>query len=349
MPVLLLQHGGLTSLTGKTGLALLRYRRGPIAAVIDPDHAQGSLAEITGIDRPVPIVSDLAAAMTHRPAVAVVGLAPSGGVLPAPLRRDALAALQAGLNLASGLHTQLGEDPEFKAACCHAGQWIWDLRQEPPTVQVGQARAAALCCKRVLAVGTDMAVGKMSACLALQAAAERHKTVCRFVGTGQAGILISGRGVPLDAVRVDYAAGVVEAAVLEAGSGVSEQDLLVVEGQGSLCHPGSTATLPLMRGSQPTALLMVHRAGQSTIGRLPEVPLPPLKECISLCESLAAIARPRGAGPPPRVQALALNTAELSAEEAQRAIESCQDALGLPCDDPIRNRADGLLKVFLNR
>ena len=348
MPLLLLQHGGLTSLTGKTGLALLRHRQGPIAAVIDPDHAQGSLAEITGIDRPVPIVRDLAAAMTHRPAVAVVGLAPSGGVLPDPLRRDALAALQAGLNLASGLHTQLGEDPEFKAAC-HAGQWIWDLRREPPTVQVGQARAAALSCKRVLAVGTDMAVGKMSACLALQAAAERHKTVCRFVGTGQAGILISGRGVPLDAVRVDYAAGAVEAAVLEAGTGLSEQDLLVVEGQGSLCHPGSTATLPLMRGSQPTALLMVHRALQTTIGRLPEVPLPPLQECVSLCESLAAIARPQGAGPAPKVQALALNTAGLSAEEAQRSIRSCEDALGLPCDDPIRNQADGLLEVFLNR
>ena len=345
MPALLLQHGGLTSLTGKTGLALLRHRRGPIAVVIDPDHVNGSLAEITGIDRKVPIVRDLAAALPYRPAVAVVGLAPSGGALPDPVRRDALAALQAGLSLASGLHTQLGEDPDFQAAC-QAGQWIWDLRREPPTVQVGQARASALHCKRVLAVGTDMAVGKMSACLALQAAAERRNLLCRFVGTGQAGILISGRGVPLDAVRVDYAAGAVEAAVREAGSGLSERDLLVVEGQGSLCHPGSSATLPLMRGSQPTALLMVHRAGQSTIGRLPEVPLPPLKECISLCESLAAIARPRGLGPSPKVLALALNTAELSAEEAQRCIHSCQDELGLPCDDPIRNRADGLLKAF---
>ena len=96
MPVLLLQHGGLTSLTGKTGLAMLRHRRGPIAAVIDPDHAHGSLAEITGIDRTVPLVPDLAASLRYRPAVAVVGLAPSGGVLPEPLRRDALAALQAG-------------------------------------------------------------------------------------------------------------------------------------------------------------------------------------------------------------------------------------------------------------
>ena len=316
-----------------------------IAVVIDPDHANGSLAEITGIDRKVPIVRDLAVALPYRPAVAVVGLAPSGGALPDPVRRDALAALQAGLSLASGLHRQLGEDPDFQAAC-QAGQWIWDLRREPPSVQVGQARASALHCKRVLAVGTDMAVGKMSACLALQAAAERRNLLCRFVGTGQAGILISGRGVPLDAVRVDYAAGAVEAAVLEAGSGLSERDLLVVEGQGSLCHPGSSATLPLMRGSQPTALLMVHRAGQSTIGRLPEVPLPPLKECISLCESLAAIARPRGEGPSPKVLALALNTAELSAEEAQRCIHSCQDELGLLCDDPIRNRADGLLKAF---
>lgn len=345
-PLLLLQHGGLTSLTGKTGLALLRHRRGPIVAVIDPDQAHGSLLEITGIDRNVPIVPDLAAALPYRPAVAVVGLAPSGGVLPNPLRRDALAALQAGLSLASGLHTQLGEDPEFKAAC-HGGQWIWDVRREPPTLQVGQARAAALTCQRVLAVGTDMAVGKMSACLALQAAAARSKRVCRFVGTGQAGILISGRGVPLDAVRLDYAAGAVEAAVLEAGSGLTARDLLMVEGQGSLCHPGSSATLPLMRGCQPTALLMVHRAGQSTIGRLPEVPLPPLKDCIHLCESLAAIARPQGSGPPPKVKALAINTASLSADEAERAIQTFQDELGLPCEDPIRNQANGLIKIFL--
>jgi len=96
-------------------------------------------------------------------------------------------------------------------------------------------------------------------------------------------------------------------------------------------------------------LLMVHRAGQSTIGRLPEVLLPPLKECISLCESLAAVARPRGAGPPPKVQAVALNTAELSPEEAQRSIQACEQALGLPCDDPIRHQADGLLKVYLKR
>ncbi len=348
MPVVLLQHGGLTSLTGKTGLAMLRHRRGPIAVVIDPTHADGSLADITGIERDVPIVRDLEAALNHRPSVAVVGLAPSGGGLPDPVRRDALAALRAGLNLASGLHTQLGEDPEFKAAC-HEGKWIWDLRREPPNLKVGQARAAGLPCQRVLAVGTDMAVGKMSACLALAEAADRCKLPCRFVGTGQAGILISGRGVPLDAVRVDYAAGAVEQAVLEAGRDLSEQDLLLVEGQGSLCHPGSTAPLPLMRGSQPTALLMVHRADQSTIERLPQVPLPPLRELVSMCESLAAMARPLGTGPSPKVKAIALNTARFTAQDAEHYLEACRDELGLPCEDPIRSPADGLLQAVLDR
>ena len=105
-----------------------------------------------------------------------------------------------------------------------------------------------------------MSVGKMSACLELQAAAERRGLDSRFVGTGQAGILIRGRGVALDAVRVDYAAGAVERAVLEAAQGAGPDSLVLVEGQGSFCHPGSTATLPLLRGSQPTALLLVHRA-----------------------------------------------------------------------------------------
>ena len=243
MRLVLLQHGGLASLTGKTGLAMLRHRAGPIVAVIDPDHAGQSLQRVTGIERDVPVVADLAAALPYEPEVAVVGLAPSGGRLPDPVRHDALAALRAGLHLASGLHTRLANDPEL-AEACWSDRWIWDLRREPEGLNVGQARAAALPCRRFLAVGTDMAVGKMSACLSLLEAAQRSGIPARFVGTGQAGILISGEGVALDAVRIDYAAGAVEAAVLRAADALPEQGLVLVEGQGSLCHPASTATLP---------------------------------------------------------------------------------------------------------
>ena len=131
------------------------------------------------------------------------------------------------------------------AALVRPGRWIWDLRREPPDLAVASGRAAGLPGRRLLAVGTDMSVGKMSACLELQAAARRRGLDARFVGTGQAGILISGSGVALDAVRVDYAAGAVEGAVLAAAAAAGPDTLVLVEGQGSLCHPGSSATLPL--------------------------------------------------------------------------------------------------------
>ena len=343
--VVLLQHGGLDNLTGKTGLAMLRHRQGPIVAVVDPAHAGGDLTRVTGIERDVPVVGGIREALDFRPEVAVIGLAPSGGQLPDAMRADALQALRSGLNLASGLHTRLGEDPAFREAC-RPDRWIWDLRCEPPGLQVGQARAADLPCQRLLAIGTDMAVGKMSACLELLAAARRRRLDCRFVGTGQAGILIAGAGVALDAVRVDYAAGAVEAAVLEAAASCTADGLVLVEGQGSLCHPGSTATLPLLRGSQATDLLLVHRAGQHGIQRLPRIALPPLKDLVACSEALANLARPAATSTPVQVRAVALNTAQLSPEEARRAIEQVEDDLNLPCTDPIRRSGDKLLQAI---
>ncbi len=348
-PLVLLQHGGLDNLSGKTGLAMLRYRAGPIVAVVDPAHAGADLRALTGIQRAVPILASMQEALPLGPEVAVVGLAPSGGLLPEPLRRDLLVALAAGLNVASGLHTRLGDDPAL-AALVGEGQWIWDLRQEPEGLMVGAARAAALPGRRLLAVGSDMAVGKMSVCLELLAAAHDRGFDARFVGTGQAGILIAGTGVPLDAVRVDYAAGAVERAVLEAGQGLPGDGLLLVEGQGSLCHPGSSATLPLIRGSQPTDLVLVHRAGQACIRERPgavPVAIPPLEQLVALLEALAALARPDGCmAPPPRVRAIALNTSGLDPAGASVAIEVCQNRLGLPTDDPVRHGGGGLLQAL---
>ena len=348
-PVVLLQHHGLDNLSGKTGLAMLRYRKGPILAVVDPAYGGTDLRSITGIARDVPVVCTLRDALplvaTPEQTVAVVGLAPSGGQLPEAMRHDLKAALDVGMSVASGLHTRLGQDPEL-AGLVQPGAWIWDLRQEPRTLAVASAAAAELPCPRLLAVGTDMSVGKMSACLELQAAARRRGVDARFVGTGQAGILISGGGVALDAVRVDYAAGAVELAVLEAARGATPHTLLLVEGQGSLCHPGSTATLPLLRGAQPTHLVLVHRAGQTTIRNAPHIPLPPLPELIGAVESLAALARPISSTPPPKVGAIVLNTAHLPKEEVPEALEGVRGLTGLPCHDPVRQGGEGLLDAL---
>jgi uncharacterized NAD-dependent epimerase/dehydratase family protein len=153
--------------------------------------------------------------------------------------------------------------------------------------------------------------------------------------------------VALDAVRVDYAAGAVEQAVVQAAAGAGPQTLLLVEGQGSLCHPGSTATLPLLRGSQPTHLLLVHRAGQATVRNAPHVPLPPLPELIAVVEGLAALARPDRTKDGPKVGAIALNTAHLPEEEVAGAVEAVGALTGLPCADPVRHGGEGLLEALL--
>ena len=180
-----------------------------------------------------------------------------------------------------------------------------------------------------------------------QTEARRRQLDCRFVGTGQAGILIGG-GIALDAVRVDYAAGAVESAVLEAAASLADDGLVLVEGQGSLCHPASTATLPLLRGSQATDLLLVHRANQNCIQRLPQITLPPLQELVACTEALANLARPTGSDRLVRVRAVALNTAGLTPDEARKAVAWVEQDLNLPCTDPIRWGAEPLLEALLN-
>lgn len=154
--------------------------------------------------------------------------------------------------------------------------------------------------------------------------------------------------MPLDAVRIDYAAGAVEAALLAAAADAGPDTLVLVEGQGSLCHPGSSATLPLIRGSQPTDLLLVHRAGQRTIQRLADCPLP-LPQVIAAVEALAALGRPAGSAPPPKVAAIALNTAHLDAASAAAALAATAGETGLPCLDPVRQGGEALLELLLSQ
>jgi uncharacterized NAD-dependent epimerase/dehydratase family protein len=186
-----------------------------------------------------------------------------------------------------------------------------------------------------------MGVGKMSTSLELNKAAQKRGLRSKFLATGQAGLMIAGDGVPLDAVRVDFAAGAVEQIVMRYGS---DRDILHIEGQGSLLHPGSTATLPLIRGSQATHLILVHRPGQTHIRNHPQVEIPPLPEVIQLYET---VARAGGAFADVKVAAIALNTFHLNVSEAQQAIEQVQAETKLPCTDLVRFGADVILDTIM--
>ncbi|NJK63650.1 MAG: DUF1611 domain-containing protein [Synechococcaceae cyanobacterium SM2_3_1] len=327
--VAILCHQGLSGPTGKTGLSLLRYGPYPVVAVIDQEWVGQSLAQVTGILREVPIVASVKAALNYQPEVLVIGIAPSGGGLPDPWKAEIAEALEAGLSLVNGLHTPLRHDPLLQAQV-QQQQWIWDVRQEPENLQIGQARAQSLACRRVLTVGTDMSVGKMSTSLELHRWCQHQGWRSKFLATGQTGLMLLQEGIALDAVRVDFAAGAVEAMVMQAGS---DQDVIFVEGQGSLLHPGSTATLPLLRGTQPTHLVLVHRAGQTHIHHVPHISIPPLPQVIHLYEQVAGAA---GAFAEVKVVGIALNTRHLPEVRAREALDQAAQETGLPCTDPIR-------------
>ncbi|CEJ47029.1 DUF1611 domain-containing protein [Umezakia ovalisporum] len=338
--VAILLHEGITGTQGKTGLALLRYSESSIVALIDRESPGKSLSELTGIQRDVPIVASLTAALEYQPQVLVIGIAPKGGALPDDYWQDIKNALQAGMSLVNGLHTPLANIPELNALL-KPEQLIWDVRKEPPHLGVASGLAHTLPCLRVLTVGTDMAIGKMSTSLELHRESKRRGWRSKFLATGQTGVMLEGDGIPLDAVRVDFAAGAVEQMVMGYGK---NYDILHIEGQGSLLHPGSTATLPLIRGSQPTHLILAHRAGQVQVRNHSHVVIPSLPTVIQLYESVASAGGAFGHVP---VVGIALNTAHLDEFTALEAIAQTTAETNLPCNDPVRFGAGILLDAII--
>lgn len=318
---------------GKMGVGILRYSPNPVACVIDSTMAGQDAGVVTGVPRSCPIVADIAAAIQLGAEVLVLGIAPPGGLIPAEWYPVIDAAWAAGLSVVNGLHDLLA--PRY-AVPKHPGQFVWDIRVEPPGLGVGGALAADLPNKRVLMIGTDMAVGKMTAGLEIYRAAREAGVSTEFVATGQIGITITGRGVPLDAVRVDFASGSVEAEVMRAKAA----DLVIVEGQGALIHPGSTANLPLLRGTCPTHLILCARASQTHLARVPHIKIPPLGDYIRLYEDLAEAC---GTFPRPQTVAVCLNTFQLSPEQAADEVRTLEDQVGLPVVDPVR---DGCVQIL---
>jgi uncharacterized NAD-dependent epimerase/dehydratase family protein len=320
----------IDKLNGKMGHGILRYSENPIACAIDFNQGGKTTRDLFEFGPDVPVVSNVEQALGYGGEVLVLGMAPSGGRLPESMVTEVEQALAAGLCVVNGLHERISE----RYANLRAGQWIWDIREEPQGLGIAWARASELTNRRLLLVGSDMAVGKMTAGLEIWKSARAQGIQAEFLATGQIGIAISGRGIPLDAIRVDYAGGAVEKMVLDA----ADAALAIIEGQGSLLHPGSSSTLPLLRGACPTHLILCHRAGMTELDTVGvTVKVPPLNEVIALYEDVASAC---GIYPRPVTVGIALNTAHLDDDQAQRAVSETADATGRLVLDPVRQGCD---------
>jgi len=323
----ILAPGTFATRSAKTAHGVIAYGEDATVAVIDPDFAGKRVCDaVPYLASEAPIVATLAAALRYEPTALLIGVAPPGGALPAAWRSEIVAALAAGLDVVSGLHQTLGDDPEFAAATTRGAAQIRDVRVPPP-VPLFSGRAYGVAARVVLTVGTDCAVGKMSAALELTRAACERGVRARFVATGQTGIVIAGSGIAIDRVISDFASGAAEQIVVDAAANA---DLIFVEGQGGINHPAFAAvTLALLFGAAPDALVLVHRPSRTVIEDF-DTPLLSYRASIRTYEGLCATVKPA------RVAGIALNTADLDEPAARAEIARAREETGLPADDVVR-------------
>ena len=301
-----------------------------------PEHAVGQL-RLPGCnaDMKLPDMT-LAQARAAGAQTLVIGVANRGGVISKAWQEVLVAALEAGFDLASGLHNLLRDEPVLVAAARTHGRQLHDVRI--PSTKYPIADGIRRTGKRCLAVGTDCSVGKMYTALAMDADMRARGLKSTFRPTGQTGILITGDGVPLDAVVADFMAGAVE--WLTPDNDLDHWDL--IEGQGSLFHASfSGVTLALIHGGQADALILSHEPTRSHMRGLPDYKMPSLEELRDLSLTLARVVNPDV-----KVVGISVNTAALDDDAAAECVERIEARMGLPTVDPFRQGAGRLVDAL---
>lgn len=255
----------------------------------------------------------------------VVGTANAGGVMAPETVTDIITALDAGLHVIAGLHQKLRENADIVAAAQRNQRVLYDAREYIRPIAVGNGRKRSG--RRLLTVGTDCSVGKMYTTLAIERSMHKRGMTADFRATGQTGIFIAGGGIPVDSVIADFISGAAE--LIAPAREDNGWDL--IEGQGSLFHPSyAGVSLGLLHGSQPDALVLCHESTRPHMRGLPDYPIPDLRHCLDV--NLAAA---RLTNPDVKAVGVALNTSNLSAQQALEACHEISERLGLPCEDPV--------------
>jgi uncharacterized NAD-dependent epimerase/dehydratase family protein len=337
--MLILAEGRFSPLRSKTANGAIAFMQERVVGVVDSTCSGTTAGAVLGYGGAIPVVATIHEGLRLQPDSLLIGIAPSGGRLPEEWRGFVREALSSRLHVISGLHTLLADDAEFARMAADHGVELWDLRRVPEEnrrVSRGSWRTREA--RTILSVGTDCKIGKMTAILRVFEEFRRRGLRSDFIGTGQTGILIRGRGISVDAVIGDYIAGSVEHEIDR--SDAEGYDYVFVEGQGALTHQGySSVTLGLMHGTMPDAMILVH---QPT--RLEDdygFRLPDLRRLIAHHEEVVNFFRPT------KVVAIGLNSVGLTDDESRDAAERIEDATGLPAIDAFRFGASKLSDAVL--
>ncbi|MDZ4731119.1 MAG: N-acetyltransferase DgcN [Xanthomonadales bacterium] len=308
----------------KTGFGIVQWR---------PELVTGQL-RFPGcdVDMGVPDMT-VAQAVAAGARSLVIGVAPVGGSIPDSWWEIIEQAAQAGMDIVSGLHIKLNDRASLVNIAKASGARLVDVRTPPKNLPVGNGKKRSG--RRVLMVGTDCAIGKKYTALALHQSMIDAGMNATFRATGQTGIMIAGEGVPIDAVIADFISGAAE--VLTPDNAADHWD--VIEGQGSLFHPGySGVSLGLLHGSQPDAFVLCHDATRTTVSGFEHFLLPSITECIDL-----HVRAGKRTNPNIRCVGISVNTSALQGAARTDYLARLQNEHGLPCVDPLIDGCDAIV------
>jgi len=324
-------------LTSKMANSAIRYLNDQVVSVIDTLNAGKTVREVLGFGGEIPVYGTLDESFRHDPNTLLIGISPAGGKFPSEWYPLVIKAIQNRLHIISGLHEFLSDIAEFTVLAEKYRVKIKDLRKNKQANLLARGLARKFRSKIILTVGTHGNIGKMTTTIEMVKDLQERGVSADWLATGQIGILIKGKGVPVDSIKGDFLSGSIEAATAAIDGNF---EYVFVEGQGSIQHLAfSAVALGILHGCLPDAMILCHRAdiGTSEYG----VDTNDLARMIKLHEDLVAFVKPS------KIIAISVNTYNLSDEKAGSLIEEIKAKTGLPVTDPIRFNATDLNTAVL--
>jgi uncharacterized NAD-dependent epimerase/dehydratase family protein len=333
--IIILTEGHTEPHAGKTAASVIRYRGHEVVALLDATQKGKTSGDLLGVGT-VPIVGRLDDAPEAN--TLLLGIAPPGGKIPAPWRAIILDAIaRRKMDVISGLHDFVGDDPDFATAAKASGATIYDVRKNSEKT-IARRQGLRPDCLRVHTVGHDCSIGKMVVSIEVANGLKKRGHDAKFIATGQTGIMVEGDGLPIDCIVGDFVSGAAEKLILEN----QHHEIVVIEGQGSLVHPSySSVTLGLLHGCAPQALLMCYEIGRDRVTGVESVEIPPLDKIMKIYDVMSNIHQPC------KIIGIGINSRRVSQDEAARERGRAKAEFGLPACDVFRDGPEELVEAVI--